>query len=152
MNLCKINKMTANINKSINYRKKKIDGIKIMKNKGTTKKQIDNSKNRLFDISDSLIYTNNLLNVYRKNVHANKVKNVYIYYITLIMKVCLYQSKNQFELLTNEIHSIRNNTPVPVKVNNFIGLEKNYVLLNRDMEIILKKFQHDQFLKPSIYS
>ena len=129
--------MTDNINKNINYCKKNIDGIKIMKNKGNTKKQIDNLVNRVFDVSDSLIYTNSLLNLYRKKAHANKVKNVYIYYIVLIMKICLYQSKNQFELLTNEIHSIKNNTPVPVKVDNFIRLQKNYVLLNRDMLMIL---------------
>ena len=129
--------MTDNINKNINYCKKNIDGIKIMKNKGNTKKQIDNLVNRVFDVSDSLIYTNSLLNLYRKKAHANKVKNVYIYYIVLIMKICLYQSKNQFELLTNEIHSIENNTPVLVKVDNFIRLQKNYVLLNRDMLMIL---------------
>ena len=62
------------------------------------------------------------------------------------MKICLYQSKNQFELLINERHSIKNNTTVLVKVDNFIRLQKNYMLLNRDMEMILKKLQYDQFL------
>ena len=84
MNLCKINKLTDNINKSINYRKKKIDGIKIMKNKGNTKKQIDNLVNRLFDISDSLIYTNSLLNLYRKSPMLIKLK-MYIFIILYLL-------------------------------------------------------------------
>ena len=84
MNLCKINKLTDNINKSINYRKKKIDGIKIMKNKGNTKKQIDNLVNRLFDVSDSLIYTNSLLNLYRKSPMLIKLK-MYIFIILYLL-------------------------------------------------------------------
>lgn len=76
--------MTDNINKNINYRKKKIDGIKIMKNKGNTKKQIDNLVNRLFDISDSLIYTNSLLNLYRKSPMLIKLK-MYIFIILYLL-------------------------------------------------------------------
>ena len=76
--------MTDNINKNINYRKKKIDGIKIMKNKGNTKKQIDNLVNRLFDISDSLIYTSSLLNLYRKSPMLIKLK-MYIFIILYLL-------------------------------------------------------------------
>ena len=76
--------MTDNINKNINYRKKKIDGIKIMKNKGNTKKQIDNLVNRLFDVSDSLIYTNSLLNLYRKSPMLIKLK-MYIFIILYLL-------------------------------------------------------------------
>ena len=76
--------MTDNINKNINYRKKKIDGIKIMKNKGNTKKQIDNLVNRLFDISHSLIYTNSLLNLYRKSPMLIKLK-MYIFIILYLL-------------------------------------------------------------------
>ena len=76
--------MTDNINKNINYHKKKIDGIKIMKNKGNTKKQIDNLVNRLFDISDSLIYTNSLLNLYRKSPMLIKLK-MYIFIILYLL-------------------------------------------------------------------
>ena len=76
--------MTDNINKNINYRKKKIDGIKIMKNKGNTKKKIDNLVNRLFDISDSLIYTNSLLNLYRKSPMLIKLK-MYIFIILYLL-------------------------------------------------------------------
>ena len=76
--------MTDNINKNINYRKKKIDGIKIMKNRGNTKKQIDNLVNRLFDISDSLIYTSSLLNLYRKSPMLIKLK-MYIFIILYLL-------------------------------------------------------------------
>ena len=47
-------------------------------------------------------------------------------------------------------HSIKNNTPVPVKVDNTVRLQRSFVLFNRNMEMILKNFQYRYFLYPEL--
>ena len=47
-------------------------------------------------------------------------------------------------------HSIKNNTPVLVKVDNTVRLQRSYVLFNRNMEMILKNFQYRHFLYPEL--
>ena len=142
--ICNIKKEIGYIKNNINYRKKKIDAIK--NNDNETKKQIDNSLIKLYGVSNSLIRTNKMLNLHRKRNHANKVKIGWMYYNMVYTKISHIDIKNQFNVLTNEVHTIKNNTLVSVKVDKFIRLQKNYVLLHRDMEMILKKFQYDQFL------
>lgn len=56
------------------------------------------------------------------------------------MKICFSDIRNQLELFSKEIHTIENNTPVPVKVDKYTRLQNNYVLLDRGMEMILRKF------------
>ena len=133
--------------KNNNYQKKKIDANKIIRTNDNTKKEIDKLLIKLCGISERLIYTNSLLNLYRKNAHANKVKIVWGYYIAVNMKICLYETKYQLDKVSL---SIKNNTPVPVKVDNTIRLQRNYVLFNRKMEMILKNFQYKHFLYPEL--
>ena len=94
-----------------------------------------------------MIYANSLLNLYRKKAHANKVKVVWVYYITVNMKICLYEIKYQ---LDKESLSIKNNTSVLVNVDNTIRLQRNYLLFSRDMEMVLKNFQYRHFLYPEL--
>ena len=133
--------------KNNNYQKKKIDANKIIRTNDNTEKEIDKLLIKLCGISERLIYTNSLLNLYRKNAHANKVKIVWVYYIAVNMKICLYEIKYQLDKVSL---SIKNNTPVPVKVDNTIRLQRNYVLFNRKMEMILKNFQYRHFLYPEL--
>ena len=146
---CNTKKEIGCIKNNNNYHKKKINFNKIISINHHTKKEIDKLLIRLCDISERLIYTNSLLNLYRKKAYANKVKIVWDCHNILIMKIYLNNNKNQLELLSKEIHSTKNN-PASVKVDKFIRLQKNYVLLDLDMEMLLKKFQYEQFLSHNL--
>ena len=132
--ICNTKKEISFIKNNTNYLKKKIDAIKIIRINDNTKTEINKLLIKLCDISDRLIYANSLSNLYREKAHANKVKIVWVYYITVNMKICLYEIKYQ---LDKESLSIKNNTSVLVKVDNTIRLQRNYLLFSRDMEMIL---------------
>ena len=61
------------------------------------------------------------------------------------MKICFYDIYYQLDKVSL---SIKNNTPVLVKVDNTIRLQRNYVLFNRNMKMMLKNFQYRHFLYP----
>ena len=145
--ICNTEKEISFIKNNTNYLKKKIDAIKIIRINDNTKTEINKLLIKLCDISDRLIYANSLLNLYRKKAHANKVKIVWVYYITVNMKICLYEIKYQ---LDKESLNIKNNTSVLVNVDNNIRLQRNYLLFSRDMEMILKNFQYRHFLYPEL--
>ena len=81
--ICNTKKEINFIKNNTNYLKKKIDAIKIIRINDNTKKEIYKLLIKLCDISDRLIYTNSLSNLYRKKAHANKVKIVWVYYVII---------------------------------------------------------------------
>ena len=143
-NICNIKREISHIEKTINYRKKKICAIKLVKSTDITKKELDKSITKICSISGKLSNTNKELNLVRKRVHANRDNVIYAAYTMCYTKVCLQIVKNQLNLSIKEINDIEKSTPV--KTDTFVRVQKNYMLLTKDMEIILKKLLYDQFL------
>ena len=111
-----------------------------------SRKELDILRKKIYAISSRLFVTTSKSNSVIKRVYGNKDKNKQIGYTICDMKICLSDIRNQLELFSKEIHTIENNTPVPVKIGKFTRLQKSYVLLDRGMEMILRKFLYDQFL------
>ena len=141
--ICVIKRELGYIKKINNYHKKKIRASKIVKIT-ITKKELDKSINKICSISRRIINTNKVLNLVRKMVHANRDRIIYTDYTIRYMKVCLQIAKNQLYLVSKEMNDIEKSTPV--KIDTFVRLQKNDVLLSKDMEIILKKFLYNHFL------